>query len=369
MDLPSNQGSCVVCGSKLVKNGRHPSGTQRWRCRSCGSSSIRRRPDVTRREQLHRFLTWLMGKASQAELAGSRSARSFRRDTAWCWALEPRLPVTGEVHDVILVDGIWIETWCLLIALTTNNTVVGWQWAARESTAAWGALFETIPAPMVVVTDGGSGIRSALALHWPTTTIQRCIFHLQLNVTRELTRNPRLRAGKDLRQIALTLSNVHTVDDAITWRLTLEAWWKTYGHMLRERTLYDNGHFGYTHKPLRRAWAILHRVTENEHAFTFVRHDAPRTTSRLEGLNSQIRHLLRHHRGMPIQHQRRAVEWFLLLHEVPIDHAHRYAHAPTPQPPHEDPAVDLENPTPALYDTALDPTEGLWLRTGWAGHA
>ncbi|WP_442922740.1 IS1/IS1595 family N-terminal zinc-binding domain-containing protein [Microbacterium sp. T32] len=37
MDLPSNPGSCVVCGSKLVKNGRHPSGTQRWRCRSCGS--------------------------------------------------------------------------------------------------------------------------------------------------------------------------------------------------------------------------------------------------------------------------------------------------------------------------------------------
>nr|WP_307334339.1 IS1249 family transposase [Microbacterium sp. SORGH_AS_1204] len=357
----------MVCGSKLVKNGRHPSGTQRWRCRPCGSSTIRRRPDVTRREQLHRFLTWLMGKASQAELASSRSARSFRRDTAWCWALEPRLPVTGEVHEVILVDGIWIETWCLLIALTTTNTVVGWQWAARESAAAWGALFESIPAPTVVVTDGGSGIRSALALHWPATAIQRCIFHLQLNVTRELTRNPRLRAGKDLRQIALALSGIHTVDDAITWRLTLEAWWKTYGHLLRERTLYDNGHFGYTHKPLHKAWAILHRVAENEHMFTFIRHDAPRTTSRLEGLNAQIRHLLRHHRGMPIQHQRRAVEWFLLLHEVPIDHAHSYAHAPTTPTPHEDATIDLEDPTPTLYDNGLDATEGLWLRTGWAG--
>lgn len=308
-----------------------------------------------------------MGKASQAEFAGSRSSRSFRRDTAWCWELQPRLPITGEVHEVILVDGIWIETWCLLIALTTTNAVMGWQWAARESAAAWGALFETIPAPMVLVTDGGSGIRSALALHWPDTVIQRCIFHLQLNVTRELTRNPRLRAGRDLRQIALALRDVHTVDDAITWRLTLEAWWKTYGHLLRERTLYDNGHFGYTHKPLRKAWTILHRVAENEHAFTFVRHNAPRTTSRLEGLNSQIRHLLRHHRGMPIEHQRRAIEWFLLLHEVPIDHAHRHAHAPTPPTPHKDPHIDLDAPSPALYGNGLDATEGLWLRTGWAG--
>ena len=163
----------------------------------------------------------------------------------------------------------------------------------------------------MVATDGGHGIRSALALHWPATAIQRCIFHLQLGVTRELTRNPRLRAGRDLRQIALALSGIHTVDDAITWRLTLEAWWKTHGHLLRERTLYDNGHFGYTHKPLRKAWAILHRVTESGHVFTFVRHNAPRTTSRLEGLNSQIRHLLRHHRGMPIEHRRRAIEWII----------------------------------------------------------
>lgn len=346
-----------------MKNGRHPSGTQRWRCQSCGASSVRRRPDVTRREQLRRFLTWLTGKASQAELTG-RSARSFRRDTAWCWTLEPRLPVTGEVHDVILVDGIWIESWCLLIAITDTNTIVGWQWAARESAAAWGALFAPIPAPVVVVTDGGSGIRSALATHWPDTDIQRCIFHLQLNVTRELTRNPRLRAGRDLRQIALALSTVHTIDDAITWRLTLEAWWKTHGHLLRERSLYDNGHFGYTHKQLRKAWAVLQRVTESGHAFTHLHHDTPRTTSRLEGLNSQIRHLLRHHRGMPVEHQRRAIEWFLLLHEIPIEHAHNHVNEPTP-PAIPEPIEETTRPT--LYDTGLDATEGLWARTGWAG--
>ncbi|WP_457920469.1 IS1/IS1595 family N-terminal zinc-binding domain-containing protein [Microbacterium paludicola] len=50
MDLPSNTTTCLVCGSRLVKNGRHRSGTQRWRCKDCGSSTIRRRSDVTRRE-------------------------------------------------------------------------------------------------------------------------------------------------------------------------------------------------------------------------------------------------------------------------------------------------------------------------------
>lgn len=353
----------MVCGSLLVKNGTTAAGTQRWRCRNCGASSVRRRPDITRREQLRRFLTWLTGKASQAELDGG-TGRSFRHDTAWCWQLEPRMPVTGEVHDAVLVDGIWIGSWCLLIAQSATGTVIAWQWAARESTAAWEALFTQIPPPTVVVTDGGSGIRSALANTWPDTKIQRCIFHLQLNVTRELTRKPRLHAGRALRQIALALTEVHSIDDAITWRLTLEAWWQRYGHLTRERTMYDNGQFGYTHHRLRKAWAVLHRAAEAGHVFTNLQHGNPRATSRLEGLNSQIRHLLRAHRGMPIEHRRRAAEWYLLLHEIPIDQAHKHTHQPAPkhaEPPTEEPIG------PALYDTALTAEEGLWTRTGWAG--
>ncbi|WP_419672792.1 transposase-like zinc-binding domain-containing protein, partial [Agromyces seonyuensis] len=69
----------MVCGTGLVKNGRHPSGTQRWRCPACGASSVRRRPDVTRREQLRKFVTWVTGKHTQAELDGTATGRSFRR--------------------------------------------------------------------------------------------------------------------------------------------------------------------------------------------------------------------------------------------------------------------------------------------------
>ncbi len=349
-----------------MKNGRHSSGTQRWRCRGCGASSIRRRPDVARREQLRRFLGWLIGKDTQAEVGGG-TGRSFRHETAWCWDLQPRMPVTGEVHDAILVDGIWIGSWCLLIALSDTGHVVAWQWSGGESTAAWEALFEQIPPPEVVVTDGGTGIRSALARTWPDTVVQRCIFHLQMNVTRELTRNPRMKAGRALRQIAMTLSDVHDVDAAIAWRLTLESWWQQFGHLTKERTLYDNGHFGFTHLRLRKAWAILHRAAEAGHVFTFLQHGNPRTTSPLEGgINAQIRHLLRHHRGMSIEHRRRAVEWFLLLREIPLEQAHNHADPPTPARP--SPATE-EPDRPALYDTGPDAAEGLWLRTGWAGRA
>ena len=365
MDLPSNLRTCVVCGARLVKNGRHRSGTQRWRCRDCGASTVRKRPDLVEREQLRRFLRWLSGKESQAEL-GSGTGRSFRHATAWCWSLEPRLPVTGEVHEAILVDGVWIGSWCLLIAQSSTGHVVGWQWAARESTAAWQALFEQIPPPTVVITDGGTGISSALKQAWPETAVQRCIFHIQLNVTRELTRRPRLPAGKALRQLALNLTGISTVEDAITWQLTLENWWQQFGHLTRERTLYDNGAFGFTHDRLRKAWEVLRKASRAGHIFTNLNHGNPRTTSRLEGLNSHIRHLLRFHRGMPIEHRKKAAEWFLLLHEIPLDQAHKHAQPQAPKllaPQHEEP------PGPALYDTNLTAEEGLWLRKGWAGRA
>lgn len=322
---------------------------------------MRKRPDLTQREQLRRFLTWLTGKASQAELGGG-TGRSFRHDTAWCWTLEPRMPVTGEVHDVVLVDGVWIGSWCLLIAQSDTGHVLAWQWAARESTAAWTALFEQVPPPTVVVTDGGSGIRSALSNCWPETRIQRCVFHLQLNVTRELTRNPRTQAGKDLRQLALALSTVSVIDDAITWRLALEAWWQRHGHLTKQRTMYPNGQWGFTHDRLRKAWGILHRAAAAGHVFTNLHHGNPRTTSRLEGLNAQIRHLLRHHRGMPIEHRRHAVEWFLLLHEIPIEHAYRHAVKPALPAGRSEHEELIE---PALYDTGLAAEEGLWRRSGW----
>lgn len=364
MDLPSNSTTCLVCGSKLVKNGRHPSGTQRWRCPACGSSSVRRRPDVTKREQLRRFVTWLVGKTTQAEVDGTTSGRTFRRTTAWCWDLVPTLGPVETIHHAVLVDGIWIGTWCLLIALSDTGRVLAWQWCARESTAAWTALLTQIPAPGILVSDGGSGLPSALRQAWPETKHQRCLFHLQMNITRHLTRNPRTDAGKALRRLVMDLGGIREEEAAIDWQLKLEQWWQTFGHLTRERTMFRNGQWGFTHDRLRKAWLLIRLVVRKNLLFTHIIYGNPRTTSALEGLNAQIRDLLRRHRGMTEQHRRRAVEWFLVLHELPLEQALDLAHPATPaarQPPTEEPDG------PELYGTGLDATEGLWSRAGWIG--
>lgn len=206
------------------------------------------------------FVSWLTGKHSQPEIDGTRTGRTFRRRTAWCWSMQPTLPPCKTIFHAVMVDGIWIGSWCLLIALSDTGRVLAWQWSGGETTAAWSALFEQIPSPGVLVSDGGSGLPSALRQTWSHTKHQRCLFHLQLNVTRHLTRNPRTRAGRALRQLVLQLSQVWDEDAAILWQIRLDEWWRTFGHLTRERTLLRNGRFGYTHDRLRKAWLLVRNV-------------------------------------------------------------------------------------------------------------
>lgn len=310
-------------------------------------------------------MKWVIGKQTQAEIDGTTTGRSFRRDTAWCWDVEPRLAPATTIFHAVLVDGIWIGDYCLLIALSDKGNVLAWQWSGGESVAAWKALLSQVEAPGILVSDGGTGLPTALAVCWPETKHQRCLFHLQMNVSRHLTRNPRTNAGRALRALVMRLSEVQDEDAAIAWQLKLEKWWQTFGHLTRERTMFRNGQWGFTHDRLRKAWQLIRRVSRNDTLFTWITYGNPRTTSPLEGgINAQIRELLRRHRGMSEQHRRRAVEWFLVLHELPLERALSLAHT-EPKP---EPTTEPEEPHgPTLYDTGLDAGEGLWLRTGWAG--
>ena len=165
MTLTGNSPRCGVCASKLVKNGSTSAGRTRWRCRSCGASATQQRADISLRATVMRFVAWLLGKQSQAD-TGGRTDRTFRRHIAWCWGIPvPQPAVTGEIYRQIIVDGTYFATWCVLIAHNGSH-VIGWQWCASESKAAWGELIRRFPAPDVIVTDGGTGLRSALDRYW-----------------------------------------------------------------------------------------------------------------------------------------------------------------------------------------------------------
>jgi hypothetical protein len=66
---------------------------------------------------------------------------------------------------------------------------------------------------------------------------------------------------------------------------------------------------------------------------------------------------------------KRAAEWFLTLHEIPLERADKLI-AGTPTADSDDAAEDHDDVEPrSLYDTGLTADEGLWLRSRWSGRS
>jgi hypothetical protein len=339
---------------------------------------------VSRRAELEAFLGWLVGTGSQAGISSFGTARSFRRRTAWCWNIAPKIAVTGEVHDQIQVDGIYVGSWCCLIAVS-GEYVLGWQWCDTEKKAAWAALLAQFPAPTVVITDGGSGIAAALSECWGETAVQRCLVHVQRNVRTHLTGRPRTDAGRALLRLGRALTRITTGAEAAAWLGSLNDWHQTHGHLIKARTYKSanavvpgwvraNQTWWYTHDRLRKAYRLLERLSQAGTLFTYLRTEfvglqIASTTNRIEGgTNAQLRLLLRAHRGMSEEHRKRAIEWYLHLHsERPVPPT-KLITADHYRPPQPDKARILDDqPGPERYSDGLSAEEGLWARKGWAG--
>jgi hypothetical protein len=242
---------------------------------------------------------------------------------------------TGVIHPWVQLDGIHLSGgWCALIALGPAG-VIAWQWCDTEKTAAWTALLQQIPAPDAVVVDGGSGLLSALRAVWPAARVQRCLVHVQRDVRRHLTGRPRTDPGRALWALTRALTRIVTLDDAARWLTRLNDWHTVHGHLVRARTHRAQAEFvpgwvrpgqrwWYTHDRLRRAYRLLEPLARDQVLFTCLDPALPgldATTNKIEGgVNACLRTVLRHHRGMPADHRRRAVDWW----------CHQHSENPTP---------------------------------------
>lgn len=316
---------CQTCNNKLQKRSKTAAGKQRWQCGFCIRSTTRPRPDLSRGYTLERFTSWLLGKDIQDEL--KKSPRTFRDQVSWCWSVDPPGVLTGEIHHAIIVDGIKVGGMICLIARTTDY-VIAWVWVPYESSQFWIVLLRLMPEPNYVTCDGQKGLLKALAICWPKTTVQRCRFHVWLNIKTKLTLRPESLAGQELLDIARSLLNVQTKRQARRWKRRMKKWYRKHQDYVNERTIKHEPKprqrsWRYTHERLRSAYRQLNKLTDDLLRSSYRPCPELRaTTNHIEGgINSQIRTKLKVHRGMPAAHQMRLVDWYL------------YSRTESPKPP------------------------------------
>lgn len=143
-----------------------------------------------------------------------------------------------------------------------------------------------------IVIDGRPGIRAV----FNGIPIQICQFHQIKTINKYLTRRPKLEAAKELRTIALALTEVK--EEYFT--ILLNQWHEKWKEFLKERTVNsETKKWFYTHKRIRSAYRSL--KTNLPYLFTYQKYPElriPNTTNSLDGSFSYLRTLLNIHRGL-----------------------------------------------------------------------
>ena len=378
--MPKNRPRCH-CGGEMKRNGKTSANRTRWRCKICGASTTKQRPDITNSAAFAAFITHLTTGASLETAAAEAGChpRTLQRRFEHVWLVDvpdPTIGHEGRVYDQVFLDGTYTAGGCLIVAATLDH-VIAWHWCTRETTRDYQRLLERIPAPLIAVIDGGQGAASAIKTCWPATKVQRCLVHAQRVVRRHTTSRPRTDAGRAIYQLALNLTKITALDEAAAWGAQLHEYGTIYRDWMNQKTFTTDPAtrqrtWSWTHERTRKAYNSLNHLWRNQLLFVYL--DPPdgvldvsrikSTTNSLEGgINAQLKLLARTHRGRSGEHQRRMLDWWLYLQtELPDDPVEIARQSNWGQDQlakvstltHNENQADHETGRPALYDNAID---------------
>jgi hypothetical protein len=153
-----------------------------------------------------------------------------------------------------------------------------------------------------IICDGKKGIFSL----FPDIPMQMCQFHMLKIVNRYLTRKPRTETARELRIVALSLTN----SNRVAFTGMLEKWYLKWGNFLNEQTEGKKRKV-YTHKRLRSAYLSLKRHLP--YLFTFEKYPElmiPNTTNALDGHFADLKNKLRNHNGLSKQRKIKFITGF-----------------------------------------------------------
>ena len=125
--MPKNRPRCH-CGGDTKRNGTTSKGTTRWRCKACGASVNKRRPDVAKAATFTQFIEHCTTTTSLEALADRNgvSVSTMKRRFSWCWLVDvpdPTIGHTGRIYDQVFLDGTYTASGCLIVAATLDHVM------------------------------------------------------------------------------------------------------------------------------------------------------------------------------------------------------------------------------------------------------
>jgi len=156
-----------------------------------------------------------------------------------------------------------------------------------------------------IVCDGRKGLLQS----FPEIPVQMCQFHQVAIIRRYITKNPKLPASIELKEVVSLMKNT----DKESFEGALELWYTKWKSFLEERSVNEEtGKSFYTHKKLRSAYRSLN--TNIKWLFTWYDYynlNIPNTTNAIDGHFADLKNKLRNHNGLSLKRKMKFIDEFL----------------------------------------------------------
>ena len=302
-----NKKKCQVCGSShTVKNGIR-NGVQLYKCRDCGYQ-FRAGETVSEDElwnvyqQEKQTIKELSVRFGMSVATVKRRLHGIRRE----W-VHPPLYGSGFVH---LDTTYWGRSFGVLLALDSRTgKPLYMAFVKSETTKDYEDAVASIKARGYdikgLVIDG----KKSLFMSFAGYHIQMCQFHMKQIIRRYLTLNPRMLAGRELKELVGRLHRARESD----FRNDYQAWKEAWKETIERRSVYMDGSTHYTHQRLRAAMHSLDFYMP--YLFTCQREDCkgmPNTNNKIEGTFTDLKKNLNNHSGLTMENRKRFISGFFL---------------------------------------------------------
>jgi len=286
---------CPHCASLRTKKKGKQSNRQRYGCKDCGKRfQLERRENKVTNEIWNAYTRQKQTLRELADLYG--------KSHIWIRNQLDRVEIpTSDIKSqptVIIADTtFWGRQYGVMVFRSwTLRQNIWWGEVITEKVAHYHYARKILEGRGWIFTAAVVDGRRGLANVFRDMPVQVCQFHQLQTVTKYLTRRPKTDAGKELRTLALTLSETNEK----TFTKALEVYEQKWKHFLNEKTIVLGlNRPQYTHKNVRSALRSLKSNLPN--LFTYQRNpelNIPNTTNSIDGFFASLKKKVAQHHGL-----------------------------------------------------------------------
>lgn len=324
--MAKKQLRCLSCNSFLSSWGKTTSGRKRYHCRNCKKGRTFLKHPFKRIDYFNLFkqyILWGLTYEILSSFSGYSIQHLVRKFHEYLEQDSPELPLLDQSdipQTFLLIDGLWFGRWFVLMVYrqSGNLTILHISTMGREAATRIEKDLKKINLSYLftgIVSDGGTGILSAVNEVFPYAPHQICLAHLHRGIIAAIGRYSKDFRIQELKRIADHVWLIESKEALRWWKEKLDDWIKRNNSFLKEKRYDLDYNWWHIHKGARKAVATLLELPKT--SFKFLDYPLmPKTTNEIE---AQFGHLGKRwlaHRGLKRERWEQFLKWFVYFYNL-----------------------------------------------------